>query len=165
MGSSEAQFLAAKMHLGSDANDAAIAYVWFSIANGFGHKTAKTERDEAAQYVGIESILAAQSVANSVFRLLKRQPVARHRVIDLMDRVYARSSYRPDEDVLASLASGELVGNTAQAEAIASRDGEVEPEMPPSALAMQEHEFSGIETGDSAGVVASEEDDDNSLAA
>ncbi|MGF1728543.1 tetratricopeptide repeat protein [Photobacterium kasasachensis] len=164
MGSSEAQFLAAKMHLGSDANDAAIAYVWFSIANAFGHKTAKTERDEAAQYVGIESILAAQSVANSVFRLLKRQPVARHRVIDLMDRVYARSSYRPDEDVLASLASGELAGDTAQAEAIASRDGEVEMDLSSVASPERDSEFCDIENGVSANAEKSEGSDDSSLA-
>lgn len=123
-GSSEAQFLAAKMHLGSDANDAAIAYVWFSLAHAFGHNTAKAERDEVAQYVGIESILGAQSVANSVYKILKHQPVARHAVIELLDKVYSRRSYRPDEDVLASLAAGELMGDMAQADAIASRDGE-----------------------------------------
>ena len=126
MGSGEAQFLAAKMHLGSDASDTAIAYVWFSIAHAFGHKTARNERDDAAQYVGIESILASQSVANSVYKILRHQPVVLHTVIELLDRVYGRQSYRPVEDVLASLTAGELAGDTAQADAIASRDGEAE---------------------------------------
>lgn len=108
LGCAEAQFLAAKLHLGSDANDAAIAYIWFSLAYAFGHKSAKNERDNTVQYVGIESILEVQGVANSVYRVLKHQPVAPHTVIELLDKVYSRQGYRPTEDVLAALAAGEL---------------------------------------------------------
>ncbi|UXI03342.1 tetratricopeptide repeat protein [Photobacterium sp. TY1-4] len=124
-GSAEGQFLAAKMHLGGEATEAAIAYVWYSIAHAFGHPQARTERDQAAHSIAIDAILSAQSVANSVYRKLKDQPVARHAVISVLDKVYDRQRYRPDEQVLVSLSGGELAGDPDQAEAIASRDGEV----------------------------------------
>ncbi|UTV30784.1 tetratricopeptide repeat protein [Photobacterium atrarenae] len=123
-GSTEGQYLAAKMHLSSDPHDSAIAYVWYSIAHAFGHPEARTERDEAAQSIAIDAILSAQSVANSVYKTLKHPPVARHGVIAVLDKVYDRQRYRPDEQVLGSLSAGELAGNAEQADTLASRDGE-----------------------------------------
>ncbi|ELR66522.1 TPR repeat protein, SEL1 subfamily [Photobacterium marinum] len=108
LGNSEAQYLAGKMHLGHGATDSAIAYTWFSIANASGHKQAKTERDDVVQFISIESILNVQNVANSIFKLLKKQPLPTHKVIDLLDRVYGRDGYRPREEMLEVAAVGQL---------------------------------------------------------
>lgn len=108
LGSSEAQYLAGKMHLGHGATDSAIAYTWFSIANASGHKQAKIERDEVVQYISIESILNVQNVANSIFKLLKKQPIPAHKVIELLDRVYGRDGYRPPEEMLEAASVGQL---------------------------------------------------------
>ena len=127
LGSAEAQFLVAKLHLGSDANDAAIAYIWFSIAYAFGHKNARAERDNTVQHVGIESIHAVQGVANSVYKLLKNEPVSPHTVIDLLDKVYSRQGYRPTQEGLAALAAGELPGEVGLAANTEACDEKTEP--------------------------------------
>ncbi|WP_299017498.1 tetratricopeptide repeat protein [uncultured Photobacterium sp.] len=124
LGSCEAQFLAAKIHLGSGATDSAIAYTWFSIAHASGHKQAKAERDEVVEYIGIESILNVQNVANSIFKLLKKQPVPPHKVIELFDKVYGREGYRPSEAFLAAAAAGELTEDMLGSVALEVLDGD-----------------------------------------
>ncbi|MGF1759358.1 sel1 repeat family protein [Photobacterium sagamiensis] len=106
-GNTEAQYLAAKMHLGSDANDAAVAYIWFSIAYASGNKEAKKDRDGVAQIIGIESILSVQNVAKSVYKILRNKPVTEHFVIHLLDKVYGRSGYHPTGEQLNALIDGE----------------------------------------------------------
>ncbi|PSW04400.1 tetratricopeptide repeat protein [Photobacterium lipolyticum] len=102
-GNTEAQYLAAKMHVGSDVNDAAVAYVWFSIAYASGNKEAKKDRDRVAQAIGIESIMSVQSVAKSVYKILQDKPVAKHLVIHLLDNMYGRSGYYPSDEQLDAL--------------------------------------------------------------
>ncbi len=104
--------------------------------------------------------MASQSVANSVYKILRHQPVALHTVIDLLDRVYGRQSYRPVEDVLASLTAGELSGDTAQADAIASRDGEAECVNVPDSTVSSEQD-SGMERKSRVKVETESQDDDS----
>ncbi|CAG21939.1 tetratricopeptide repeat protein [Photobacterium profundum] len=111
-GNSEAQYLAAQMHLGSNANDAAVAYIWFSIAYASGYKDAKKSRDEVVQHIGIESILNVQNVAKSIYKALRVQPVASHSLIDLLDQVYGRTGYQPtDEELNQIISDCTLSGN------------------------------------------------------
>ena len=105
-GNSEAQYLAAQMHLGSNANDAAVAYIWFSIAYASGYKDAKQSRDEVVQHIGIESILNIQNVAKSIYKALREQPVASHSLIHLLDQVYGRDGYQPTDEELNQIISG-----------------------------------------------------------
>lgn len=100
----DAQQLAAKMHLGSSANDAAIAYIWYSLAYVNGNKSAKEDRDKVAQSIGIDAILGVQNVANTIFKMIKHETHAPHSVMKLLDRVYNRKGYRPTEEMLAALA-------------------------------------------------------------
>ncbi|MCW8329030.1 sel1 repeat family protein [Photobacterium sp. SDRW27] len=130
LGSSEAQFLAAKMHLGAGANDAAIAYIWFSIAHASGHQEAKTARDDVVQHIGIESILSVQNVAKSVYKILKQQPVPAHAVIELLDQIYGRQGYRPTEEMLAALVAGDFDAETELATSDMGDDSDGEPEKP-----------------------------------
>ena len=94
------------MHLGECANNAAIAYIWFSMAYAGGYKKARVARDEAAPLIGIESILNVQNIAKEVYKILKKQPVIPHSVITLLDDCYGRKGYRP------TLADIELLGET-----------------------------------------------------
>ncbi|MDX1303093.1 tetratricopeptide repeat protein [Photobacterium sp.] len=105
-GKTEAQYVVAKMHLGSDVNDAAVAYIWFSIAYASGNKEAKKDRDRVAQIIGIESILSVQSVAKSVYKILQEKPVAAHLVIHLLDKRYGRGGYYPTDEQLDALIDG-----------------------------------------------------------
>ncbi|MGF1700427.1 sel1 repeat family protein [Photobacterium makurazakiensis] len=109
-GDAEAQQLVAKMYLGAGANDAAVAYIWLSLAYAAGNKSAKAERDEVVQHIGIDAILGVQNVANSIYRVIKVGEVQAHAVIDLLDKVYGREGYRPSAEQLAVLASGDLSG-------------------------------------------------------
>jgi hypothetical protein len=111
-GNSEAQYLAAQMHLGSNANDAAVAYIWFSIAYASGYKDAKKNRDEVVQHIGIESILNIQNVAKSMYKALRVQPVVSHSLIHLLDQVYGRAGYQPtDEELNQIISDCTLSGN------------------------------------------------------
>ncbi|MGF1725718.1 tetratricopeptide repeat protein [Photobacterium nomapromontoriensis] len=101
----KAQQLAAKMHIGSDANNAAVAYIWYSLAYVNGSQSAKEERNKLAQAIGIDEILAVQNVANTVFKMIKHEAYQPHKVITVLDRVYGRKGYRPTEEMLAGLAS------------------------------------------------------------
>jgi len=105
----EAQYLVGKMHLGECANNAAIAYIWFSMAYAGGYKKARVARDEAAPFIGIESILNVQNIAKEVYKIIKNQPVIPHSVITLLDDCYGRKGYRP------TLADIELLGETQDA--------------------------------------------------
>ncbi len=91
----EAQYLVGKMHLGATANDAAVAYIWFSMAYASGYQKARQARDQAAPLIGIESILNVQNIAKEVYKALKQQPVQPHTIIALLDNIYARQGYRP----------------------------------------------------------------------
>ncbi|KJF82332.1 tetratricopeptide repeat protein [Photobacterium angustum] len=102
----EAQYFVGKMHLGECANNAAIAYIWFSMAYAGGYKKARVARDEAAPLIGIESILNVQNIAKEVYKILKKQPVIPHSIISLLDDCYGRKGYRP------TLADIELLGET-----------------------------------------------------
>ncbi|GAB6261018.1 tetratricopeptide repeat protein [Photobacterium sp. 53610] len=102
LGSVEAQYLAGKMHLNYDqpvtnVTDAAVAYIWFSVAFASGYQDAKKERDMAVQHVGIESILNVQKVAKQIYKLVHNPPVPEHAIMDLLDKVYDRSKYRPTD--------------------------------------------------------------------
>ncbi|WP_232284220.1 tetratricopeptide repeat protein [Photobacterium sp. SKA34] len=105
----EAQYLVGKMHLGECANNAAIAYIWFSMAYAGGYKKARVARDKAAPFIGIESILNVQNIAKEVYKIIKNQPVIPHSVITLLDDCYGRKGYRP------TLADIELLGETQDA--------------------------------------------------
>ncbi|PSV27211.1 MULTISPECIES: tetratricopeptide repeat protein [unclassified Photobacterium] len=102
----EAQYLAGKMYLGACANNAAIAYIWFSMAYAGGYKKARVARDEAAPLIGIESILNVQNIAKEIYKILKKQPVTPHSIITLLDNCYGRKGYRP------TLADIESLGET-----------------------------------------------------
>ncbi|WP_305418494.1 tetratricopeptide repeat protein [Photobacterium leiognathi] len=117
----EAQYLVGKMHLGATANDAAVAYIWFSMAYASGYQKARQARDQAAPHIGIESILNVQNIAKEVYKALKQQPVPPHTIIALLDSVYARDGYRPttaDIDLLCEEAlficptAGAILDNT-----------------------------------------------------
>lgn len=108
-GNSEAQYLAAKMHLGLTANDAAIAYIWLSLAYAGGLKEAKKERDDVVQVVGITSILDVQSLTKTIYRQMGQDVIPEHSVIKLIDKVYNRKGYRPTEDDLRRLAHDDLL--------------------------------------------------------
>ncbi|MDO6541455.1 tetratricopeptide repeat protein [Photobacterium sanguinicancri] len=108
-GNTEAQYLAAKMHLGSTANDAAIAYIWLSLAYAGGIKEAKKARDEVVQVVGITSILEVQRLTKTIYRRISELMVPEHAVIHLIDKVYSREGYRPNAEQLAHLASDDML--------------------------------------------------------
>ncbi|WP_120512576.1 tetratricopeptide repeat protein [Photobacterium salinisoli] len=102
LGNLEAQYLAGKMHLNNDqpvtnVTDAAVAYIWFSVAFASGYLDAKKERDLAVQHVGIESILNVQKVAKQIYKFLHNPPVPVHSTMDLLDKMYDRSKYRPTD--------------------------------------------------------------------
>ncbi|QUJ69709.1 sel1 repeat family protein (plasmid) [Photobacterium sp. GJ3] len=102
LGNVEAQYLAGKMHLNQDqpianVTDAAVAYIWFSVAFASGYLDAKKERDMAVQHVGIESILNVQKVAKQIYKLVHNPPVPTHAIMDLLDKVYDRQKYRPSD--------------------------------------------------------------------
>ena len=147
LGSAEAQFLAAKMHLGGDANDAAIAYIWFSLAQASGHRQAKAERDQTVQYVGVESIYAVQRIANSVYKILKHPPVPPHAAIELLDRIYSRQRYRPTAETLAALAAGEFTDGIEPAVETDVREEQAEQHQDEPAVHGAEPEQGGVPAG------------------
>lgn len=108
-GNTEAQYLAAKMHLGSTATDAAIAYIWLSLAYAGGIKEAKKERDEVVQVVGITSILEVQRLTKTIYRRLAEPTVPENAIIHLIDKVYSRDGYRPTVEQLEHLASDDML--------------------------------------------------------
>ena len=105
----EAQLLVARMHLGSAANDAAVAYIWYSMAYVNGQQAAKVERDKAVQRIGIDAILGVQNVANTIYKMIKQEDSPSLAVIQLLDRIYGRRGYRPSREVLQALATGKDV--------------------------------------------------------
>ncbi|PSU33607.1 tetratricopeptide repeat protein [Photobacterium lutimaris] len=108
-GDGEAQLLVAKMHNRSNMTDAAISYIWYSLAYVNGYSQAKEARDEVVQLLDIDTILAVQNVANKVYKMLKKgDDMPAHTVIHLLDRLYGRKGYRPTDEMLDVLALGEL---------------------------------------------------------
>ena len=108
-GEGEAQLLVAKMHNRDTMAEASIAYIWYSLAYVNGYKQAKDARDEVVQQLDIDTILGVQNVANRVYKLLKQgEDLEAHSVINLLDKLYGRKGYRPTEEMLETLALGEL---------------------------------------------------------
>ncbi|WP_413112466.1 tetratricopeptide repeat protein [Thaumasiovibrio sp. DFM-14] len=102
-GDCEAQYLAAKLHNSGKANDAAVAYTWFSIAVANGYADARQERDEMVPLIGLETLLSVQAIAKTIFTKLKQTPYTPHCAIDLLNRVYRRETYSPSEEELEML--------------------------------------------------------------
>ncbi|WEM44896.1 tetratricopeptide repeat protein (plasmid) [Photobacterium sp. DA100] len=108
-GEGEAQLLVAKMHNRDTMSDAAIAYIWYSLAYANGFKQARKARDGVVQQFDIDTILGVQNVANRIYKMLKQGAgVEAHSVMHLLDKLYDRSGYRPTEEMLDSIALGEL---------------------------------------------------------
>ena len=108
-GEGEAQMLVAKMHNRQTMADASIAYIWYSLAYVNGYKHAKDARDEVVQLLDIDTILGVQNVANRVYKMLKQgEALEPHSVIQLLDKLYGRKGYRPTDEMIDTLALGEL---------------------------------------------------------
>ncbi len=107
-GDAEAQFLAGKLHLGSTANDAAVAYTWFSIAFANGYASARQERDDVVLLVGIETLLNVQGVAKTIYNKLKETPYTLYSAMEMLNRVYHRDGYFPSEEELGRLYSTDV---------------------------------------------------------
>ncbi|MBC7005685.1 sel1 repeat family protein [Photobacterium sp. BZF1] len=119
----EAQMLVAKMHNRGTMSDAAIAYIWYSLAYVNGYKQAKEARDEMVQQFDIDTILGVQNVANRVYKMLKQEGLEAHSVINLLDKLYGRKGYRPTDEMLDTLALGELETEMATMQPVATGGG------------------------------------------
>lgn len=107
-GDTEAQYLVAKMLGEGGETDKAVAYIWLSLAYAGGNRDAKVLRDNVVQYIGVDAIVGVQNVANTIYRVMRQGNVKPHGIINLLDQVYGREGYRPDEENLARLAAGDL---------------------------------------------------------
>lgn len=126
-GEGEAQMLVAKMHNKDTMADAAIAYIWYSLAYVNGYKQAKEARDEVVQQFDIDTILGVQNVANRVYKMLKQgEGLEAHSVINLLDKLYGRKGYRPTDEMLETLALGELETEMATLQPVAKGGAAVE---------------------------------------
>ncbi|WP_087025231.1 tetratricopeptide repeat protein [Thaumasiovibrio subtropicus] len=142
-GDVESQFLAGKLHLGGCANDAAVAYSWFSIACANGYATARQERDDVVPFVGIETLLRVQEVAKTVYNKLKEQPYPMFGAIEMLNRVYNRDSYFPNDEELSNLYSADVDHYVPETELLSAVVPDEEPVRSSDNLDRLLSEFSG----------------------
>lgn len=98
-GSARAQYCAGELWA-RDTSDTgyALAYIWLYLSAHNGYEKAKKRRDEVANLIEIDSIVALQSVAKPILGRLKEGKIRKHTIIKALNKMYKRDSYFPDID-------------------------------------------------------------------
>ncbi|MEX3071452.1 tetratricopeptide repeat protein [Vibrio alginolyticus] len=107
-GSAEAMYHAGEAWKDSSRTGNAIAYIWLFLAANLGYEPARMSRDKVAANIGVDIVVGLQAIAKPLQRKLMTGSVKKHAIIRVLNKIYKRSPYFPDDGELSETEVGEL---------------------------------------------------------
>ncbi len=96
-GSAKAMYHAGEAWKDTSRAGNAIAYIWLFLSSNLGYEPARIVRDRVSANIGVETVVGLQAIAKPIQKKLATGSVKKHSIIRVLNKIYKRPAYFPDE--------------------------------------------------------------------